>query len=77
MIKTTKTMITGLSLAAILALSGCTANNPSTAKVQNEPSLLEAYANIANDNYKDALYDAKLLQTAINKFAHSIRRTAL
>jgi putative iron-regulated protein len=68
MIKTTKTMITGLSLAAILALSGCTANNPSTAKVQSEPSLLEAYANIANDNYKDALNDAKLLQIAIDKF---------
>jgi putative iron-regulated protein len=51
-----------------LALSGCTANNPSTAKVQSEPSLLEAYANIANDNYKDALNDAKLLQIAIDKF---------
>ena len=68
MIKTTKTMITGLSFAAILALSGCTGNNPSTAKIQNEPSLLETYANIANDNYKDALNDAKLLQTAINNF---------
>jgi len=68
MIKTTKTMITGLSLTAIFALSGCTGNNPSTAKLQNEPSLLETYANIANDNYKDALNDAKLLQTAIDKF---------
>jgi len=71
MIKTTKTMISGLSLAAILALSGCTANNPSTAKVHNEPSLLETYANIANDNYKDALNDAKLLQTAIGDFAEN------
>ncbi|MCD4758412.1 MAG: imelysin [Arcobacteraceae bacterium] len=71
MIKTTKTMISGLSLAAILALSGCTANNPSTAKVHNEPSLLETYANIANDNYKDALNDAKLLQTAIADFAEN------
>ncbi len=77
MIKTTKTMITGLSLAAILALSGCTANNPSTAKVQSEPSLLEAYANIANDNYKDALNDAKLLQIAIDKFASNPTKDTL
>ena len=64
----TKTIITGLSFAAILALSGCTANKASTAKIQKEPSLLATYANIAKDNYADALNDAKLLQTAINNF---------
>jgi putative iron-regulated protein len=66
MIKQTKLLMTGLSLAAIMALSGCSANN-ATPK-SNEASLLVAYANIATTNYNDALNDAKALKVAIEKF---------
>jgi len=66
MIKQTKMMLTGLSLAAVMALTGCTANsaNPKAA----EANIITAYANIAHANYNDALKDAKSLQMAIAKF---------
>ena len=65
MIKQTKIMITGLSLAAIMALSGCT--NTTTPK-NSEANMITAYANIAHANYNDALNDAKKLQLAIDAF---------
>jgi len=66
MIKQTKLMLTGLSLAAVMAITGCNANN---AKPMNaEANMLTAYANIANANYNDALNDAKALKMAIDKF---------
>jgi len=65
MIKQTKIMMTGLSLAAIMALSGCT----NTATPNNsEANMVTAYANIAHANYNDALTDAKKLQLAIDAF---------
>lgn len=66
MIKHTKLIMTGLSLAAIMALTGCTANQAEPKK--GETPLLVAYANIATTNYNEALNDAKLLQMAIEKF---------
>ncbi|MDC0933897.1 imelysin family protein, partial [Arcobacteraceae bacterium] len=66
MIKQTKMMLTGLSLAAVMALTGCNANN---AKPMNtEANMITAYANIAYANYNDALKDAKSLQMAIDTF---------
>jgi len=66
MIKQTKIMLTGLSLAAVMALTGCTANN--AAPKNTEANMITAYANIAHANYNDALNDAKSLQMAIDKF---------
>lgn len=66
MIKQTKIMLTGLSLAAVLALSGCNANN--AAPMNKEANMITAYANIAHANYNDTLRDAKSLQIAIAKF---------
>ncbi|MGB3751316.1 MAG: imelysin family protein, partial [Arcobacteraceae bacterium] len=65
MIKQTKIMMTGLSFAAIIALSGCT--NTATPK-NSEANMITAYANIAYANYNDALTDAKKLQLAIDAF---------
>jgi len=67
MIKQTKILLTGLSLAAVLALSGCSSNN-ATPK-NSEANMITAYANIAHANYNDTLKDAKVLQMAIAKFA--------
>ena len=66
MIKQTKIMLTGLSLAAVMALTGCTANNASPKNA--EASMITAYANIAYANYNDTLKDAKALQIAIDSF---------
>ena len=66
MIKQTKIMLTGLSLAAVMALTGCNANNASPKNA--EANMITAYANIAHANYNDALNDAKALQIAIDKF---------
>ncbi len=66
MIKQTKIMLTGLSLAAVLALSGCNSNN--TTPMKTEANMIIAYANIAHANYNDTLRDAKSLQMAIAKF---------
>ncbi|BFU77801.1 imelysin family protein [Arcobacter sp. 15-2] len=66
MIKNTKLIMTSLSLAAVMALTGCTANHAEPKK--DEAKLLVAYANIATANYSKALQDAKLLQVAIERF---------
>ncbi len=68
MIKQTKIMLTGLSLAAVMALSGCNANNVSTPKMKNESAVLTTYAKIAHQSYEDSLRDAKILQEAIKRF---------
>ena len=71
--KKTTLLATGLSLVAVMTMTGCiqsTGNTSSaTNEIMKESSLLTAYANIANANYTDALNDAKTLQSAINKFA--------
>jgi len=66
MIKNTKIMLTGLSLAAVMALTGCNANN--AVPKNSEANMITAYANIAHANYNDALKDAKALQSAIAVF---------
>jgi len=66
MIKQTKIMLTGLSLAAVLALTGCNSN--SATPMNSEANMITAYANIAHANYNDTLKDAKALQMAIAKF---------
>jgi putative iron-regulated protein len=66
MIKQTKIMLTGLSLAAVMALSGCNANNATPKNA--EANMITAYANIAYANYNDTLKDAKSLQMAIATF---------
>lgn len=69
----TKLVVAGISIAAALAFSGCTASNTNmeTAKSQkmSANSILDAYANIALANYTDALNDAVKLQNAVNAFA--------
>ena len=59
-------MLTGLSLAAVMALTGCNANN--AVPKNSEANMITAYANIAHANYNDALKDAKTLQSAIAVF---------
>ena len=66
MIKQTKIMLTGLSLAAVLVLTGCNSNN--VTPMESEANMITAYANIAHANYNDTLKDAKALQMAIAKF---------
>ena len=56
-----KKILLGLSLTAALALHS-NANNIATT---NEASFIESYANIALENYTQALNDAKLLEKAI------------
>ncbi|RXK11712.1 imelysin [Halarcobacter mediterraneus] len=71
MIKT-KLIVASVSVAAALAFTGCTATsqNTETAKTQQvKNSILTSYANIAKDNYNDALNDAKILKEAIDTFA--------
>ena len=77
MIKQTKIFATSLSLAAILALSGCTGNNVSTPNNASEGSVLSTYASIANANYTDALNDAIALQEAVEKFTSNPTETTL
>ncbi len=68
MIKQTKLLATTLSLAAIMALTGCTGNDMQTPSQVNEGTVLTTYAKIANANYSDAISDAKALQTAVYEF---------
>ena len=68
-----KILLTSLSLAATLVLTGCanSSENVETATkmemTQSSP-ILTAYAKIAQTNYKDALNDAKALEKAIDIF---------
>lgn len=69
----TKLLTASISFAAALAFAGCAASN-TDAKTHShmqmkKVDILSAYAKIANENYTDALNDAKALQTAINDFA--------
>lgn len=66
--------ILALSVVGMMALSGCVAEKSKVASssslAQNDAKeILTAYANIAWDNYQDALKDAKSLQNSIEKFA--------
>jgi len=63
-------LLLSLSITATLVLTA-SANSPKDTNktvVVAKASLLEAYANIALDNYSDALKDAKTLKVAIDKF---------
>ncbi len=67
-----KKLIISLSISASLALGAAASENKNNTKIiqtKNSSSFLESYANIALDNYTQALNDAKLLQKAINDFA--------
>lgn len=72
MIKSTKKVLLSVSVVASLALTSYAATNNNEVKkveVAKQASILEAYANIALDNYTKALKDAKNLKVAIDKFA--------
>ncbi|QKF73913.1 imelysin-like iron-regulated protein A-like protein, IrpA family [Aliarcobacter faecis] len=66
-----KRILISLSITTALALNVTAsqkANNSEQIAVTKNLSFLESYANIALDNYTQALNDAKLLQETINKF---------
>lgn len=66
-----KRILISLSITTALALNVTAsqkANNSEQTAVTKNLSFLESYANIALDNYTQALNDAKLLQETINKF---------
>ncbi|MCG3693598.1 imelysin family protein [Aliarcobacter butzleri] len=72
MIKSTKKVLLSVSVVASLALTSYAATNNNEVKkveVAKQASILEAYANIALDNYTNALKDAKNLKIAIDKFS--------
>ncbi|MDH1976803.1 imelysin family protein [Aliarcobacter butzleri] len=72
MIKSTKKVLLSVSVVASLALTSYAATNNNEVKkveVAKQASILEAYANIALDNYTNALKDAKNLKVVIDKFA--------
>ncbi|MCT7615654.1 imelysin family protein [Aliarcobacter butzleri] len=72
MIKSTKKVLLSVSVVASLALTSYAATSNNEVKkveVAKQASILEAYANIALDNYTNALKDAKNLKVAIDKFA--------
>ena len=66
-----KKILLSVSVVTAILLAGCTTstNNTSKQEVVHSKTILEAYSNIALDNYTDALNDAKNLQTAINELA--------
>ena len=63
----TKLIAASLSIAAVLAFSGCYNNNVS--KMESKGTLLNSYSNLATMNYSDALKDAVSLRFAIDVFA--------
>lgn len=67
--KKTKLLVASLSVAAAIIMSGCAKDNAQVSSSMNEGTVLSTYANIATQNYSDALSDAKELQKAINNFA--------
>ena len=71
----TKLVVTGLSLAAVLAFSGCAKND--AAPMTKNQSVLSTYSKIAAANYSDALKDAKALEAAIAAFAANPTETTL
>ncbi len=68
----TKLIVASISFATVLVFSGCSPssnNMKASSKIELKKSaILTSYAKIAQDNYNDALKDAKTLQTAIDKF---------
>ena len=68
MIKSVKLGLLSLSIATSIALSACATKDIKENKSSTQ-NYLSAYANIAFDNYSDALKDAKALELAIEKFA--------
>lgn len=64
-----KKLLLGISLCTALALNSYAAKDEKKNTLTKELSILNSYANIAYDNYSDALKDAKLLKEAIDKFA--------
>ncbi|WP_419677676.1 imelysin family protein [Aliarcobacter lanthieri] len=68
--KIAKRFLISLSVTAALALSANATSPKDTNKtvVSTKTPILEAYANIALDNYSDAVKDAKALKEAIDKF---------
>jgi putative iron-regulated protein len=77
-----KLILGSISVATALLISGCasTQANSTTKSEQTLSSsqqLLTTYANIATQNYNDALNDAKALQKAINTFAQNPTQATL
>ncbi len=72
MIKTSTKFVASVSFAAALVLGGCSMDSqnmePKIQQVQAD-GILDAYANIALDNYSDALRDAIELRFRIDAFA--------
>ncbi len=66
-----KIFVASLSIAATIALTGCSASkvNTNSSNQVTANQLLNSYANIALANYNDALKDARQLDEAINDFA--------
>jgi len=63
----TKLIAASISIAAVLAFSGCSTNNMSMN--DSSKTLLGTYSNIAVKNYSDALKDAIALRFQIDAFA--------
>lgn len=75
-----KRILISLSITTALALNVTAsqkANNSEQTAVTKNLSFLESYANIALDNYTQALNDAKLLQETINKFVANPTQSGL
>jgi len=70
--KNTRLLLSSISLAATLVLTGCTTNSKnldtSNMMMSEASPILVSYAKIAQKNYSDTLEDAKKLKTAINIF---------
>lgn len=62
-----------LATVALLGLSGCTASSGAKTATMEKTGIpvLKTYADIALDNYNDALDDAKALQIVIDRFVSS------
>ena len=73
MLNKTKFFAASLSIAAAIALTGCSSTNAnetmSKIETVKEKGILSAYTNLALANYTDALNDAIVLEKAINVFA--------
>jgi len=77
-LKKSSKLLSALSLAAILTLSGCNSSDdadsesavtePTTINAAKKSEVLVAYANIATDNYADTLSAAKALRSALATF---------
>ncbi|MFY4804748.1 imelysin, partial [Aliarcobacter butzleri] len=64
-------LLSASAVASPALTSHAAANSSEVKKVEvaKQASILEAYANIALDNYTNALKEAKNLKVAIDKFA--------